>query len=71
MLDATLFTARVFTRWMPVCRWTPADGKVSLFRDRIRLFADGASISQLMTMNEPYLDGDGRPDSEDHGEWMM
>ena len=32
----------------------PADGKVSLFRDHVKLFADGAIISQLMVMSEPY-----------------
>ena len=49
----------------------PADGKVSLFRDQVKLFADGAIISQLMVMSEPYLDAEGRPDADHHGEWMM
>lgn len=37
----------------------------------VKLFADGAIISQLMQMREPYLDADGRPDLAHHGEWMM
>ncbi|MDQ7823692.1 MAG: amidohydrolase [Candidatus Eremiobacteraeota bacterium] len=43
--------------------WAP-QGKVSFFPMQIKLFADGAIISQLMQMKEGYLDGH-------HGEWMM
>ena len=49
----------------------PAEGKVSLFRDQVKLFADGAIISQLMVMTDPYLDHDGNPDPDHHGEWIM
>ena len=35
------------------------------------MFADGAIISQLMQMREPYLDADGQPDPDHHGEWMV
>ncbi len=46
-------------------------GKVRLLPKHIKLFADGAIISQLMQMKEPYLDDLGRPDPHHHGEWMM
>ncbi len=49
----------------------PATGRVSLFRNQVKLFADGAIISQLMVMTDPYLDADGRPDPTHHGEWIM
>lgn len=49
----------------------PPSGKVSLFRNQVKFFADGAIISQLMMMNEPYLDEHGRPDHDHHGEWLM
>lgn len=39
-------------------------GKVSFFPGQIKLFADGAIISQLMQMQDGYTDGH-------HGEWMM
>ena len=39
-------------------------GKVSFFPRQIKLFADGAIISQLMQMRDGYLDGH-------HGEWLM
>jgi predicted amidohydrolase YtcJ len=39
-------------------------GKVSFFPKQIKLFADGAIISQLMQMKDGYLDGH-------HGEWLM
>ncbi|MHB8069593.1 MAG: amidohydrolase [Desulfobaccales bacterium] len=39
-------------------------GKVSFFSKQIKLFADGAIISQLMQMQNGYTDGH-------HGEWMM
>ncbi|MCP9274150.1 amidohydrolase [Mycolicibacterium arenosum] len=46
-------------------------GKVRLLPKQVKLFADGAIISQLMQMRDPYLDGDGQPDPCHHGEWMM
>lgn len=48
-----------------------ATGKVRLLPKQVKLFADGAIISQLMQMREPYLDDDGHPDLCHHGEWMM
>ncbi len=39
-------------------------GKVSFFPKQIKLFADGAIVSQLMQMKDGYTDGH-------HGEWMM
>jgi sugar phosphate permease len=39
-------------------------GKVSFFPRQIKLFADGAIISQLMQMQDGYLDGH-------QGEWLM
>ena len=46
-------------------------GKVRLLPKHVKLFADGAIISQPMQMREPYLDDDGRTDPDHHGEWMM
>jgi predicted amidohydrolase YtcJ len=46
-------------------------GKLSFFPNQIKLFADGAIISQLMVMREPYLDRDGNPNPDHHGEWLM
>lgn len=46
-------------------------GKVRLLPRQVKLFADGAIISQLMQMREPYLDDAGQPDLCHHGEWMM
>jgi predicted amidohydrolase YtcJ len=46
-------------------------GKVRLLPKQIKLFADGAIISQLMQMRDPYLDDAGQPDLCHHGEWMM
>ncbi len=46
-------------------------GKVSYFADQVKLFADGAIISQLMQMRDPYLDDQGMPDHTHHGEWLM
>jgi len=46
-------------------------GKVRLLPRQVKLFADGAIISQLMQMRDPYLDDDGHPDLCHHGEWMM
>lgn len=48
-----------------------AGTKVRVLDRHVKLFCDGAIISQLMQMNDPYLDRDGRPDNEHHGEWMM
>ncbi|MEI7435682.1 MAG: amidohydrolase [bacterium] len=47
-----------------------ATGKVSFFPKQIKMFADGAIISQLMQMKEAYLGTDGKPDPAHHGEWM-
>ena len=46
-------------------------GKVCLLADQVKMFADGAIISQLMQMREPYLDAAGRPDPDHHGEWLV
>ncbi len=46
-------------------------GKVSLLAGQVKMFADGAIISQLMQMREPYLDAAGLPDLDHHGEWMV
>lgn len=48
-----------------------SSGKVRLLPNRVKLFADGAIISQLMQMRDPYLDDAGQPDLCHHGEWMM
>lgn len=48
-----------------------ATGKVRLLPRQVKLFADGAIISQLMQMRDPYLDDAGHPDPCHHGEWMM
>jgi predicted amidohydrolase YtcJ len=40
------------------------NGKVAFFPKQIKLFVDGAIISQLMQMKDGYTDGH-------HGEWMM
>lgn len=48
-----------------------SSGKVRLLPKQVKLFADGAIISQLMQMREPYLDDSGHPDLCHHGEWMM
>ena len=45
-------------------------GKVAFFPKQIKLFVDGAIISQLMQMKDPYLGADGKPDLSHHGEWM-
>ncbi|MFO1477341.1 MAG: amidohydrolase [Verrucomicrobiota bacterium] len=47
-----------------------AAGKVAFLPRQIKLFADGAIISQLMQMKTPYLGADGKPDPSHHGEWM-
>ncbi|WP_156686794.1 amidohydrolase [Mycobacterium sp. Marseille-P9652] len=46
-------------------------GKVRLLPKHVKLFADGAIISQRMQLREPYLDAAGHPDLCHHGEWMM
>lgn len=46
-------------------------GKVSFFPKQIKLFADGAIISQLMQMKGGYLDANGNVDPDHHGEWLM
>lgn len=48
-----------------------SSGKVRLLPKQVKLFADGAIISQLMQMRDPYLDDSGHPDLCHHGEWMM
>lgn len=50
--------------------WASA-GKIRLLPRGVKLFADGAIISQLMQMRSPYLDDAGNPDPCHHGEWMM
>lgn len=45
--------------------------RVRIIDRQVKLFADGAIISQLMQMKDPYLDADGEPDPEHHGEWLM
>ena len=49
----------------------PGGGKLEFFDHQIKLFADGAIISQLMQMHDPYLDADGRPDPAHTGEWLI
>lgn len=46
-------------------------GKVSMVPGQVKLFADGAIISQLMQMRDGYLDADGKPNPDHHGEWIM
>jgi predicted amidohydrolase YtcJ len=46
-------------------------GKVSLVAKQVKLFADGAIISQLMQMRDGYLAADGSIDPDHRGEWMM
>ncbi len=47
------------------------DGKVRVESGQVKLFADGAIISQLMQMRDGYLDAEGRRDPHHHGEWIM
>ncbi len=47
------------------------EGKVSLVPKQVKLFADGAIISQMMQMSESYLDANGQPNPDHHGEWIM
>lgn len=46
-------------------------GKVRVLDRHVKLFCDGAIISQLMQMKDPYLDHEGNPDPHHHGEWLM
>jgi predicted amidohydrolase YtcJ len=48
-----------------------SSGKVSMLDGHVKLFADGAIISQLMQMRDGYLDAAGRLDPEHRGEWLM
>ncbi len=45
--------------------------KVHVVPGQVKLFCDGAGMSQLMQMIDGYVDHDGRPDPDHHGEWMM
>lgn len=45
--------------------------KVMFFPKQIKLFADGAIISQLMQMKDGYLGPDGKVDPNHHGEWLL
>lgn len=49
----------------------PGSGKLEFFDKQVKLFADGAIISQLMQLREPYLDAEGHPDPQHHGEWLI
>jgi len=46
-------------------------GKVAMLDRHVKLFCDGAIVSQLMQMADPYVDENGQPDPHHHGEWMM
>lgn len=46
-------------------------GKVRMLQSHAKLFADGAIVSQMMQMKDPYLDEIGNPDPHHHGEWLM
>ncbi len=46
-------------------------GKVRFLPGQVKLFADGAIISQMMQMRDGYVDRDGQPDPDHHGEWIM
>ncbi len=48
-----------------------AASRLAFFPEQAKLFADGAIISQLMQMRDPYLDRDGAPNPDHHGEWIM
>ena len=45
--------------------------KVQVLDRHAKLFADGAIVSQMMQMKDPYLDDEGNPDPSHHGEWLM
>lgn len=68
--EAGLSPAEALARAEREYQMAPA-GKLSFFDKQVKLFADGAIISQLMQMNEPYLDRAGEPNPHHHGEWLM
>ena len=45
--------------------------KVHVVPGQVKLFCDGAGISQLMQMNDGYFDRDGASNPDHHGEWIM
>lgn len=45
--------------------------KVFVFDGQVKLFCDGAGIGQLMQMRDGYVDWDGNPDPDHHGEWIL
>jgi len=45
--------------------------RLAFLPKQVKLFADGAIISQLMQMRDPYLDRDGNANPNHHGEWIM
>lgn len=47
------------------------EGKVKMVPGQVKLFADGAVISQMMQMTDGYLDANGDFDPDHHGEWIM
>ncbi len=47
------------------------EGKVRVVDGQVKLFADGAIISQMMQMQDGYLDANGVVDPDHHGEWIM
>ena len=47
------------------------EGKVRVVDGQVKLFADGAIISQMMQMQDGYLDASGEVDPNHHGEWIM
>ena len=47
------------------------EGKVRLVDNQVKLFADGAIISQLMQMRDGYLGAEGLVDPDHRGEWLM
>lgn len=47
------------------------EGKVRMVPRQVKLFADGAIISQLMQMKDGYLDDAGNVNPDHHGEWIM
>ncbi|WP_395153201.1 amidohydrolase family protein [Ilumatobacter sp.] len=49
----------------------PGTGKLAFYPKQVKLFADGAIISQLMQMKDPYLDREGNPNPHHHGEWIL
>ncbi len=47
------------------------EGKVSVVDKQVKLFADGAIISQMMQMQDGYLGADGKVNPDHHGEWLL